>query len=220
MAYVDFITVNHNKTKRDYLGRVNEYPKARCAEIACRFGPEYWDGERKYGYGGYRYDGRWRPIAEKMAEHYGLKAGDRVLDVGCGKAFLLYELTQVVPGLIAYGLDISAYAIANAMPSLKSNLTVGTSSSLPFPGQYFDFVFSINTLHNLHCKDLEKSLKEIVRVMKDKAYIVAESYRNEEEKVNLLYWQITCKSFLSHDDWAWWFEKTGYTGDYSFIHFE
>lgn len=220
MAYVDFITVNHNKTKRDYLGRVNEYPKAECAKIACQFGPEYWDGDRKYGYGGYKYDGRWRSVAEKLAAHYDLKPGDKVLDVGCGKAFLLYELTQVVPGLQAFGLDISAYAISNAMLEVKPHLVVGTATHLPYPDHFFDFVFSINTLHNLPCRELEKALKEIVRVSKKKSYIVAESYRNEEEKVNLLYWQITCRAFLSHDDWAWWFEKTGYKGDYSFIHFE
>lgn len=220
MAYVDFISTHHNKTKRDYVARVVESPKAEAAKIAGQFGKDYWDGDRKYGYGGYKYDGRWLPIAGKIAAHYRLKKGDKVLDVGCGKAFLLYELTQVVPGLQVAGVDISAYGIEHAKPEMKPFLILASADQLPFADKSFDFVFSINTLHNLHCRSLEKALKEIVRVGREKRYIVMESYRNEEEKANLLYWQLTCKAFYSHDDWVWWFEKTGYTGDYSFIHFE
>ncbi len=114
MANVDFIGPLHNRTKRDYVGRVVQYDKANCSEIAKKYGQDYWDGERQYGYGGYRYDGRWLPIAEAMAKHYGLKAGDRILDVGCGKGFLLHEFTRAVPGVHVEGIDISDYAIANA----------------------------------------------------------------------------------------------------------
>ena len=91
---------------------------------------------------------------------------------------------------------------------------------MPYESNYFDFVFSINTLHNLHCYDLEKSLLEINRVSKNKKYICVESYRNEKEKANLLYWQVTCESFYNPEEWAWWFKKTNYDGDHSFIYFE
>ncbi|MBT5373838.1 MAG: methyltransferase domain-containing protein, partial [Rhodospirillaceae bacterium] len=114
MKQIDFIQQLHSGTKRDYLARVMEADKAECAEIAKKWGRDYWDGDRKYGYGGYSYDGRWRPIAEKMAAHYGLKAGDRILDIGCGKGFLLYEFTQAMPGVEIAGIDISEYAIENA----------------------------------------------------------------------------------------------------------
>ncbi|MCK5236996.1 MAG: methyltransferase domain-containing protein, partial [Deltaproteobacteria bacterium] len=114
MAYIDFLSTIHKATKRDYIGRVNEYPKAKAIKIAKRYDKEYWDGDRKFGFGGYRYDGRWRVVAEQIAKHYGLKPGDRILDVGCGKAFLLYEFTQVVPGVEVAGIDISQYAIENA----------------------------------------------------------------------------------------------------------
>src|SRR5580704_15305603 len=114
MEQIDFIGGVHQSTKRDYVARVVEHDKAEVAEIATRFGEEYWDGPRHLGYGGYRYDGRWLPIAQAMAERYGLKSGSRVLDVGCGKGFLLYEFTQAVPGIEICGVDISEYAIEHS----------------------------------------------------------------------------------------------------------
>lgn len=220
MAYVDFLSAVHKSTKRDYLGRVNAFPKARAAALARKWAVEYWDGDRNTGYGGYRYDGRWRPVAENMARHYGLKAGQRVLDVGCGKGFLLYDLAQAVPGLEVCGLDISAYAIEHAMEGLEGRLQTGLAQALPFEDKSFDLVYSINTLHNLYCFDLDKALREMVRVGRGGSYICVESYRNEEEKVNLLYWQLTCEGFYTPQEWQWWFDRTGYTGDHSFIYFE
>ena len=220
MAYVDFASVIHKKTKRDYLARVNEFPKAEAAKIAKQFGRDYWDGDRKIGYGGYKYDGRWRSVAEALATHYGLKAGDRVLDVGCGKAFLLYDLAVVVPGLEVQGIDISQYAIDHAKEEVRPRLRVASAGELPFPEQSFDLVISINTLHNLYCYDLDKALREIQRVGRRDKYVVVESYRNEEEKTNLLYWQLTCECFYTPEEWQWWFDRCGYTGDHSFIYFE
>ena len=220
MAYIDFLSALHKRTKRDYLGRVNEFSKAEAAKVAKKFGAEYWDGDRKFGYGGYKYDGRWYTVADAMAKHYGLKAGDRILDVGCGKAFLLYEFTQAVPGVEVRGLDISPYAVEHAKEEVRPFLEVGDANQLPFEDHSFDLVISINTLHNLYCFDLDKALREIERVGKEHKYMVVESYRNEEEKANLLYWQLTCESFCTPSEWQWWFDRCGYTGDYSFIYFE
>lgn len=220
MAYLDFITQNHNKTKRDYLARVNEAPKAQVATIASQFEEDYWDGERKYGYGGYYYDGRWQAVAKKLIDHYNLKPGDKILDVGCGKGFLLYDLSIAVPGIEVKGIDISSYAIENAKEEIKDKLIAGNASSLPFKDNEFDLIISLNTLHNLPCYMLEKALKEMERVGKKNKYLVVESYRNEDEKVNLLYWQLTCKSFFSPDEWQWWFKHCNYNGDHSFIYFE
>jgi SAM-dependent methyltransferase len=217
---IDFTQTLHSSTKRDYVARVVEFDKATCAEIASQFGREYWDGERQYGYGGYRYDGRWRPIAERMAEHYGLVAGQRVLDVGCGKGFLLYELSQAVPGLEVVGIDISTYGIENAKAEVRERLQVGSASSLPFADDSFDLVISLGTLHNLGIEDLWAAVSEIERVGRAGKYIMIESYRNQAEKANLLYWQLTCKSFYSTDDWEWLYAKIGYTGDYGYIFFE
>jgi SAM-dependent methyltransferase len=223
MAYIDLLSAIHKSTQRDYLARVNDpdFPKAKAAALAKQWGFDYWDGDRKICYGGYRYmEGRWEKVARAMVEHYGIKPGDKILDVGCGKGFLLHDFTKVVPGLELHGIDISEYAIQNAKEEIKDCLQVGNATSLPFPDNYFDFVFSITTLHNLHCYDLDKALREIERVGKKNKYICVESYRNEEEKANLLYWQVTCEAFNTPEEWDWWFKQTGYTGDHSLIYFE
>jgi SAM-dependent methyltransferase len=222
MTYVDFLSSIHKTTKRDYLARVNdpEFPKAKAAKLAKEWDFDYWDGDRRINYGGYRNDGRWLKVAKAMADHYGLKAGERILDIGCGKGFLLQSFREVVAGVEIDGIDISKYAIDHAPEDLKPRLQVGVASSLPFRDKSFDLVVSINTLHNLHCYDLDKALREIERVARRHKYLCVESYRTEEEKANLLYWQVTCEAFNTPEEWDWWFRTTGYTGDHSFIYFE
>jgi protein-L-isoaspartate(D-aspartate) O-methyltransferase len=194
--------------------------KAEFAAIAKKFDREYWDGDRTTGYGGYQYDGRWLDVAKRMAAHYGLKAGDRILDVGCGKGFLLYEFTRAVPGVEVAGLDISGYALEHAKPEVKPLLKLGNATRLPWPDQSFDFVVSLNTLHNLRLPELEQALREIERVGKKHKYILMDGYRTEQEKVNLLYWQLTCECFFTPQEWEWVFQKCGYTGDYACIYFQ
>ena len=223
MAYIDFLSSVHKSTVRDYLARVNdpEYPKAKAAELAKKWEFDYWDGDRRICYGGYRYmPGRWAPVAKAMIEHYGIRAGDKVLDIGCGKGFLLYEISLLVPGVEIYGIDISNYAIENAKEEIKDRLQVANATQLPFPDNHFDFVFSITTLHNSHNYDLDKALREMERVGKRNKYLCVESYRNEVEKANLLYWQVTCEAFCTPEEWNWWFRQTGYSGDHSLIYFE
>lgn len=220
MSYIDFVSSLHNITKRDYIGRVTSDDKAECAKVAKKYGYDYWDGDRKYGYGGYRYDGRWRSVAQRLADHYGLQSGQKVLDVGCGMAHLLYELTQVVPGLLVYGIDISQYALEHAKKEIRDKLRYGEAQNIPFDDNEFDLVISLTTLHNLKVYDLKKSVQEIERVSKGNSYIVVESFRNDREEVNMLYWQLTCASYYSVDEWEWLYHEWGYTGDYSFIFFE
>jgi SAM-dependent methyltransferase len=221
MARVEFLQQMHRSVKRDYRQRVIDYDKAECALVAKQWGADYWDGDRQYGYGGYRYDGRWRPVAEAMAKHYALKPGQRVLDVGCGKAHLLYELTQAVPGLEVAGLDVSQYGIERAKEEVRPFLRLGKAQALPFPDHSFDFVLSLATLHNLPIHDLFAAVKEIERVGKGKAkYVMVESWRNDRERVNLLYWQLTCESFFDVAGWEWVYGQCGYRGDWDFIFFE
>ena len=222
MAYVDFMSPLHKATTRDYLARVNdpEFPKAVAAKRAKQWALDYWDGDRRINYGGYRYmEGRWAKVAQLMVEHYGLKPGDKVLDVGCGKGFLMFDFTQVLPGIEVHGLDVSTYAIEYAKPEVKDLIDHGTASKLPYQDNEFDLAISLNTFHNLHTYDLDPALREFQRVAKQK-YICVESYRTEEEKANLLYWQVTCEQFNTPEEWDWWFKNTGYTGDHSFIYFE
>ncbi len=220
MAYIDFVTQLHTKTKRDYLERVVRGDKAHSAETAKKFGADYWDGDRKYGYGGFYYDGRWAPVAKDMIEHYDLNNSSRVLDVGCGKGFLLYEMKVLLPNLQIHGLDISTYALQHAKEEVRPFLDFGRAQELPYEDNYFDLVISLTTLHNLYIYDLAKALKEIERVKRGGSYIVVESYRNEEEKANLMHWQLTCECFFTPAEWEWLFNENGYTGDYSFIYFE
>jgi protein-L-isoaspartate(D-aspartate) O-methyltransferase len=220
MAQVQFVTRVHTATRRDYLARVTERDKAEVAELATQWGFDYWDGSRQTGYGGYRYDGRWRPVADAMAAHYGLRPGDRILDVGCGKGFLLYDFTQSVPGVEVAGLDISQYAIDHAKEEVKPHLRQGSAAALPYPDKFFDLVVSLNTLHNLYLPDLFAAFREIERVGRRHKFIVVEAYRNEREKMNLMYWQLTCRAFHTPGEWEWIFAQTGYTGDHEYIFFE
>ncbi len=223
MAEVDFMSVLHKSTQRDYLARVNdpEYPKAKAAEIAKQFSYDYWDGDRRICYGGYRYlEGRWEKVARAIAEHYQLPANPKILDIGCGKGYLLYDFLKVIPGAEIYGIDISGYAITNSKPEIRNNLQVGNAINLPWPDNTFDLVISITTLHNLHAYNLDLALREMERVGKQHKYLCVESYRNEQEKSNLLYWQVTCEAFNTPEEWRWWFKQTNYTGDHSFIFFE
>ena len=220
MAHIDFVSDLHKATKRDYIGRITSNDKAECAIVAKQYGYDYWDGERKYGYGGYRYDGRWKSVAQNIADQYELRSGQRVLDVGCGMAHLLYELTQIVPGIEVYGIDISQYALEHAKEEVRSRLRWGEAHNLSFEDDSFDLVLSITTLHNLEVFHLKRAIQEIQRVSKKNSYIVVESFRNDVEEVNLLYWQLTCASFYSVEEWEWLFQEWGYTGDYSFIFFE
>ena len=223
MSYIDFLSAVHKSTKRDYLARVNDsdFPKNKAADLAKKWDFDYWDGDRRINYGGYQYmEGRWEKVAKLMIDHYGLKAGDKILDIGCGKGFLLYDFTKILPGIEIYGIDVSKYALENSKEEIKDKLIYSNATSLPYEDNYFDFVFSLNTFHNLECYDLFDALKEMERVGKNNKYICVEAYRNEVEKMNLLYWQVTCEAFNTPKEWEWWFKHTGYTGDHSFIYFE
>jgi ubiquinone/menaquinone biosynthesis C-methylase UbiE len=220
VSEIDFISALHTNTKRNYLERVCAHDKVACAEKALRWDYDYWDGDRSTGFGGYRYDGRWRSVAQRMADHYGLRPGARILDVGAGKGFLLYDFGQVVPDAEIAGVDVSRYAIDHSKEEVKAFLTHGSAAQLPYPDRSFDLVYSINTLHNLYVYDLHAALREIERVSRGAKYVVVETYRNEREKVNLMYWQLTCRIFATPQEWAWHFTTAGYTGDHSFITFE
>ena len=223
MAEIDFMSALHKSTPRDYLERVNdpEYPKARAAELAKKFSAEYWDGDRRICYGGYRYlEGRWEKVARAMTNHYQLPTKPKILDIGCGKGFLLYDFLKVIPDAEIYGIDISEYAINNSKPEIRDRLKIGNAINLPWEDNTFDLVISITTLHNLHAYDLDLALREMERVGKRHKYLCLESYRNEQEKANLLYWQVTCEAFNTPEEWNWWFKHTNYTGDFSFIYFE
>ncbi|MBN1817478.1 MAG: class I SAM-dependent methyltransferase [Sedimentisphaerales bacterium] len=213
------VTPLHKRTMRDYLGRMTD-DKVHCMETARRYDEQFWDGDRRYGYGGYRYDGRWSVVARSLTEKYNLASDAKILDVGCGKGFLLYELIQLLPQAAVVGFDISSYAIENAKPEIRDKLFVQKAQQdFPYKDKQFDLVISLGALHNLPIQDLAVALGEIERVGKHK-YIMVESFRNERELFNLQCWALTCESFFCPESWTWLFEQFGYTGDYEFIYFE
>jgi protein-L-isoaspartate(D-aspartate) O-methyltransferase len=219
---LDIVGAKHKAVYRDYISRVTDpiYPKAKAAELAKKWDFEYWDGDRRINYGGYYYrPGYWTPVAEALIDRYELNASSRVLDVGCGKGFLLAEMRHLIPGITVLGVDISGYAIANSHPSVTDYLFRSSATELPWDDQSFDLVISINTLHNFHCFDLESALLELERVALNK-FVVVESYRTESEKANLIYWQVTCEAFCTPEEWVWWFNHCNYSGDFEFIYFD
>jgi len=214
------ITPLHKSTKRNYLKRMMEN-KVKCMVESKKYGFNYWDGKRKYGYGGYRYiPNRWTNIAKKIIKKYKLNNNSKILDVGCGKGFLLYEIKLLLPRIKMRGFDVSRYGISKSMKLVKKNLFVHKAQNkYPFKKKEFDLVISIGCLHNLEVNDLKKAIKEISRVAK-KALILIESYRNEVELFNLQCWALTCNSFFSSKEWKWLFKEFDYRGDYEFIYFE
>ena len=216
---LDIVTKLHRRTKRDYVGRMND-SKIACMEIAKKYGFDYWDSERRYGYGGYKYDGRWKVVARDLIEHYRLPENASILDVGCGKGYLLYEFGKLLPKARIAGFDISDYALQNAKEEIKSNLFRHRAQDrFPFKDREFDLVLSITTLHNLQVFDLKSALCEMERAGKNK-YMVVESFRNNSELFNLQCWALTCESFFTPEAWKWLFDEFGYSGDYEFIFFE
>ena len=213
-------TAFHKKTKRDYLERmVNN--KIHCMKIARKFSFDYWDGKRKYGFGGYKYiPGLLTPLAKKIIKNYKLNNNSSILEVGCGKGYLLYEIKNILPGIKISGFDISRYALKKSKNEIKQNLFYHSAQKkYPFRNNQFDLVISLNTLHNLQVFDLMKATKEIERVGKKK-FIVVESYKNPKHLFNLQCWALTAESFFSNQEWVWLFKKFGYNGDYEFIYFE
>jgi ubiquinone/menaquinone biosynthesis C-methylase UbiE len=182
--------------------------------IAQQFGREYFDGPRTQGYGGYVYDGRWKPVARRLKEHFTLGDSTRILDVGCAKGFLMHDLKELMPGAQVEGIDVSEYARDHSISSVKPFIRIGNAKDLPYPEQSFDLVLAINSIHNLEYEDCERAIREIQRVGRGKSYIVVDAYRDEQELRRLKEWILTAKTYLHVDEWCAMFDRVGYTGDH------
>lgn len=182
--------------------------------IAKRFDRDFFDGERRHGYGGYRYDGRWIPVAQRMAEHYQLAPDAKILDVGCAKGFLMADFKQVLPAATVRGIDVSAYAREQAHAGMNALMDLGSAERLPYPDHSFDLVVSINSIHNLPLEQCKQSLREIQRVSRAHKFITVDAWRSEEEHQRLLQWILTAETYLPVDEWVSLFAEVGYAGDY------
>jgi SAM-dependent methyltransferase len=200
------------RARRPIAEREAAAPRER--EVARRFGREYFDGERTQGYGGYRYDGRWVAVAKRLRDFYGLRGGQRVLDVGCAKGFLLHDLADATPGLRVAGLDISAYALAHAMERVQPHVVVGSAAQLPFADRSFDLVISINVAHNLPLDACREAIREMERVSRGGKYLQVDSWLTEEQRRNFERWQLTALTYFDPDGWRGLLAEAGYTGEY------
>ncbi len=215
---VSIFTNNHTSTKRNYIERmIND--KVTCMEEALKFSKNYWDGDRKYGYGGYRYDGRWEIVAKALIDKYDLNINSNILDLGCGKGYLLYELKKLLNCRVV-GVDVSQYAVLNSHKEIRDDLIVSDAEYIKtFHNKEFDLCISNMTLHNFDILKLSMILPEISRVS-TQSLVTVESYRNSRELFNLQCWALTCKSFHSPREWRFIFKKFGYKGDFEFLFFE
>ncbi|MFB9887619.1 class I SAM-dependent methyltransferase [Balneatrix alpica] len=208
------LMVNYPRTKRNVDERGMEKTEEDRA-IARQFGREFFDGDRKTGYGGFHYMARfWEPVIPTFQAHFGLTANSSVLDVGCAKGFMLYDMQRLIPGISVRGIDISEYAITHAKEEVKPFLQVADARALPFDDNSFDVVISITTLHNLEEEELAVALQEVERVARKGSFITLDAYRNDEEKKRMEAWNLTAKTMMHVDEWKAFFKKVGYTGDY------
>jgi len=208
------LLVNYPKTKRDVKGRGAEKTEEDRA-IARKFGKEFFDGDRKNGYGGFYYNPRfWQPVIPTFQQHFNLTSDSSVLDVGSGKGFMIHDMAELIPGITVKGLDISGYAIENTMDDMKPNVQVADAKQLPFDDKSIDVVISINTIHNLEREECGKALQEIERVSRNGSFITVDAYRNVEDKELMEAWNLTAKTFMHVDEWKKFFDEVGYTGDY------
>jgi len=202
------------KVKRDLTARL-EAKSEEARAIGRRFDFDYFDGDRNHGYGGFTYQERfWKPVVPDLVSHFKLNNESRVLDVGCAKGFFLHDLNNALPGIEIHGVDVSEYAIENAIETVKDNVRVGDARHLEFADDSFDFVMSINTIHNLDREDCAQALREIQRVSGGRAFITVDAYRNEIEKERMEAWNLTALTMMSVDEWKAFFAEVGYSGDY------
>jgi cyclopropane fatty-acyl-phospholipid synthase-like methyltransferase len=204
------------KARRDICRRESGKSPEVIA-VSRQFGKAYFDGPREYGYGGYRYDGRWVPVARDIVAHFGLEPGMRVLDVGCAKGFLVKDLMQGCPGLDVFGVDISTYALHHAPAEAARRLCRADAQRLPFADASFDAVLSINTIHNLDCDGCIRALREITRVCRrpEKAFVQVDAFHTEEQRQLFEGWCLTALTYLRPDEWIALFADAGYRGDYA-----
>lgn len=182
--------------------------------VASRFDREFFDGDRKNGYGGYYYDGRWKPVVQRFIDYYGLTPASSILDIGCAKGFMLRDFMEALPGVRVAGVDISPYAIEHAESIVKPYVQTGHATRLPYPDRSFDLVISINVVHNLETEECKTALREMIRVAKKSKYLQVDSFRNEAEEKNLRNWFLTAKLILSPREWENLFREVGYDGEY------
>lgn len=177
----------------------------------------YYDGDRNDGYGGFKYDGRWKIIVKSMCEDYRLTKDSALLQIGCEKGFLLHDFKEYFPSMKVRGVEVSDYAVAESMPLVKPYIVKSDFTKLPFENREFDFVIAIGVVYTLNLRDAISCLKEIQRVGKGNSFITLGAYRNEQGARLFKYWTLLGATILHVDEWIEVLKESGYTGDYQFV---
>ena len=215
MPEVNILAGYPKPTGPRFVGRNMRTIKHRLT--AVERGKNFFDGDRNFGYGGFNYDGRWLPIADRIVKHYGLKDSSRVLHLNCEKGFLLNDLKQVKPSLEIFGTENSDYAIKHAMDEVKNSIRKVSSIELPFPDNFFNFVIGLSYVYTYSLSDAVKALKEINRVGTGNSFITLATYETESEYFLFKDWTLLGTLILKKEEWISVMEHAGYEGDYYFI---
>jgi SAM-dependent methyltransferase len=208
------LLAKYPKSKRDVKGR-GAGKTEEDRSVARRFSKEFFDGDRRFGYGGFAYNPRfWQPVVPTFQKHFRLTSYSSLLDVGCAKGFMMHDMAELIPGITVKGVDISEYAVEKTIADMKPHVQVANANNLPFKNNSFDVVISVNSVHNLDRKECALALQEIERVSRGKSFVTVDAYRNDEEKELMYAWNLTAKTIMHVEEWKVFFKEAGYTGDY------
>ena len=213
MREIDLLT-NYPVLKKRYVSKNSRTIKNRI--IASYRDKNFYDGNRDNGYGGYKYDGRWKVIAKKIFDIYRLKSNAKILQIGSEKGFLLQDIKEIYPKSRVKGIEVSEYAIKHTNKKIKKFIQKGPFHNLPFKKNEFDFVIAIGPVYSLNLADAIKCLKEIDRVGKGKSFITLGSYDHENDLKLFRYWTLLGSTILSKKEWIEVLKHTKYKGDYKF----
>jgi len=205
---------NYPVIKKRYVSKNSRTIKNRI--VASYRGKKFYDGKREDGYGGFKYDSRWKAVAKKIFDVYRLKDNAKILQIGCDKGFLLQDIKEIFPKAKVRGIEVSDYAIQSADKKIKKFIKKGLFYDLPFKKNEFDFVIAIGPVYSLNLANAIKCLKEIKRVGKDKSFITLGSYESERDFRLFRYWTLLGSTILKKREWIEVLKHTKYNGDYKF----
>jgi len=184
--------------------------------LAWKLDKNYYDGYRQNGYGGFKYDARWKRLLPKLIKKYKLTKKSKVLEIGCKKGFLLLDLNKLLPGIKSQGIENHEYPLKKANKKIKKKLYFKDYYNLKnYKKREFDLVIAFNSIYMQNLGDTIKTISEIKRISK-KSYISLASYEKKKDRDKFLDWTLLGTTILKKSEWKEIFKFIGYNGDYYF----